>query len=257
MKSTKAMVYFVGAGPGDPELITVKGARLLKEADIVVYAGSLVKKKVVEVYCREGVKAYDSAPMALEEMVRVMVDGVKAGQTVVRLHTGDPSLYGAIGEQASALEEAGVDYAMVPGVSSAFASAAALKKELTMPGVSQTVIFTRLAGRTPVPESEGLAGLSSHGATMCIFLSAAMIDKVASELKEGGYAPDTPVGVVYRASWEDERIVTGTLNDIAGKVREAAITKHAMIIVGKALGGWGPARSKLYDSGFEHGFRSQ
>lgn len=247
-------VFFVGTGPGDPELITVKGMRLLKEADLVIYAGSLVREKVLE-YCEKGPVIRSSASMSLEEITSLMVEAARAGKKVVRLHTGDPSLYGALREQADILEKEGIDYAIVPGVSSAFASAAALKRELTLPGVTQTVIFTRVEGRTPVPPDERLSKLASHGATLCVFLSVAMIDEVVKELAEGGCQPDTPVAVVYRASWEDELVVKGTLADIAAKVKEAGISRQAMIIVGRALGEDPGENSKLYDASFSHGFR--
>ena len=248
-----ATVFFVGSGPGDPELITVKGMRLLKDADLVVYAGSLVRERVLD-FCKGCPEVYNSASMSLPEIVSVMIEAAKAGKKVVRLHTGDPSLYGALREQAEALEKEGIPYSIVPGVSSAFASAAAIKRELTLPGVTQTVIFTRLEGRTPVPEQERLSRLAAHGATICIFLSISMMDEVVSELSSG-YAPDTPVAVVYRASWEDELAIKGTLADIAAKVREAGITRQAMIIVGRAIGDVSVEQSRLYDPGFTHGFR--
>ncbi|MBI5468405.1 MAG: precorrin-4 C(11)-methyltransferase [Deltaproteobacteria bacterium] len=250
-------VSFVGSGPGDPELITVKGMRLLEKADVVVYAGSLVKEKVLK-YCREGTEIHNSAGMNLDEIMSVMVKAAKEGKSVVRLHTGDPSLYGALREQADILDTEGVPYEVVPGVSSAFASAAALKKELTMPGVTQTVIFTRLEGRTPVPERERLSALALHNATICVFLSASMIDKVVEELGNG-YPPDTPVAVVYRATWEDEKKVTGTLEDIASKVKAEGISRHALIIVGRAIGGAGSSgrTSLLYDKDFKHGYRKR
>lgn len=246
-------VYFVGTGPGDPELITVKGMRLLKEADLVVYAGSLVREKVLD-WCERSPEIKNSASMSLGEITSAMAGAAREGKKVVRLHTGDPSLYGALREQADVLEKEGVDYEVVPGVSSAFASAAALKRELTLPGVTQTVIFTRVEGRTPVPEKERLSRLASHGATICIFLSVAMMDEVVKELS-AGYPMDTPVAVVYRASWEDERAVKGTLADIAKKVSDAGITRQAMIIVGEAIGENPGERSKLYDAGFSHGYR--
>lgn len=249
-----SIVYFVGAGPGDPELITVKGMRLLQEADVVVYAGSLVQRAVLK-YCRKETVVHDSAVMNLEQILGVMVGVAREGRRCVRLHTGDPSLYGALREQAEVLERESIPYEIVPGVSSAFASAAAVKRELTRPGGTQTVIFTRLAGRTPVPASEGLASLASHNATMCVFLSAASIDEVAAELSKG-YGPTTPAVVVYRATWEDELIITGTLVDIASKVKAAGITRHALIIVGEAIGADAGAASKLYDRTFSHGFRS-
>lgn len=247
-------VYFVGSGPGDPELITVKGMKLLSGADVVVFAGSLVTERVLE-YCKSGAEVHNSASMHLEEITSIMVDGAKAGKKVVRLHTGDPSLYGALREQTEALDKEGVPYAIVPGVSSAFASAAAIRKELTLPGVTQTVIFTRREGRTPVPESESLSKLSTHGATICIFLSVSMIDDVVKELLEGGYPKDTPVAVVYRASWEDERSVSGDLGDIAAKVKEAGMTRQSMIIVGRAIGDKIEEASRLYDKDFKHGYR--
>ena len=252
MDKKDIFIHFVGAGPGDPELITVKGRRLIEEADCVIYAGSLVQERALK-YCRPGAEILDSASMHLEEITDVMVNRARSGKKVVRVHTGDPSLYGAMREQAVVLEREGVDYEVVPGVSSAFASAAALKKELTVPGITQTVIFTRLAGRTPVPEAESLSSLSKHGATICVFLSASMIDKVVEELSVG-YAPDTPVAVVYRATWEDELTITGTLADIAEKVKAESITRHAMIIVGRAIGEDGEP-SRLYDRDFKHGYR--
>ena len=249
-------VWFVGAGPGDPELITVKGMRLLEEADLVLYTGSLVKESVLG-FCRDRAVVRSSAGLDLSEILGLMLEAVRAGKRVVRLHTGDPSLYGALREQTAALDKEGVPYSVVPGVSSAFASAAALKKELTAPGITQTVIFTRIEGRTPVPEAERLSGLAAHGATICIFLSTSMMERVVEELG-GPYPGDTPVAVVYRATWEDELIITGSLDDIAGKVRRAGITKHAMIIVGRVLGsdaGSGEV-SRLYDEGFSHSFRN-
>lgn len=254
MTEKRPTIYFVGAGPGDPELVTVKGARLLKEADLVVYAGSLVREKVITRFCRDDVEARNSATMTLDEIIEVMSASARAGEKVVRLHTGDPSLYSAIGEQIELLGEEGVDSVLVPGVSSAFASAAALGRELTVPGATQTVIFTRVAGNTPVPESESLGSLAAHGATLCIFLSVGMIDKVVRELSEG-YSSDTPVAVVYRVTWEDELTVEGTLADIAEKVKEAGITRQAMIIVGPALFGSCRKRSRLYDRKFSHGYR--
>ncbi|OGP25595.1 MAG: precorrin-4 C(11)-methyltransferase [Deltaproteobacteria bacterium GWC2_56_8] len=226
--------------------------RLLKEADLVVFTGSLLDEKVIE-YCRKDAEALNSASMNLDEITGVMIRAAREGKKVVRLHTGDPSLYGALREQTAILEKEGVHYAVVPGVSSAFASAAALKREFTMPGVTQTVIFTRLEGRTPVPEAERLSALAAHNATICVFLSVSMIDKVVEELLKG-YSADTPAACVYKASWEDELIVRGALSDIAGKVKEAGITRHALIIVGRAIGDDSQA-SLLYDKGFSHGYR--
>jgi precorrin-4/cobalt-precorrin-4 C11-methyltransferase len=207
------------------------------------------------------VKLIDSAGLELGEITDKMIGAARAGLSVVRLQTGDPTFYGALAEQAEILDAAGVDYEVVPGVSSAFASAAALRTSLTRPGITQSVIFTRLEGRTRVPDGERLKNLASHGATLCIFLSSAMIDKVAAELISGGCTVATPAAVVYRASWPDELVLTGTLGDIADKARMAGITKHAMILVGEALGkdAAGVSRaeaSKLYDKGFSHGYRS-
>jgi precorrin-4/cobalt-precorrin-4 C11-methyltransferase len=250
-------VYFVGAGPGDAELITVKGARLLREADIVVFAGSLVDRELVRTYAANA-EVWDSAGMTLEETTQVLAGAVAAGKRAVRLHTGDPSIYGAIQEQMAALDALGIAYEVVPGVTSAFAAAAALKQELTLPEVSQTVIITRLAGKTPVPERERLAGIAAIGATLVIYLSVAMIDRVVAELLQGGYAPETPAAVVARASWPDEQVVEGRLSDIAEQVQGAQIGKQAVIIVGDVLRARREglaAVSLLYDKGFSHEYR--
>jgi len=247
-------IIFLGAGPGDPELITVKGRRLLDGADVIVYAGSLVNPALLD-----GVTAeiHDSAGMDLDEIMAVVVDAARAGKKVVRLHTGDPAIYGAIREQMQRLDREGLDYEVVPGVSSALASAAALKAELTVPEVTQSVIFTRQAGRTPVPEAEALHKLAAIQGSMCIFLSVSMMKKVVGELRDGGYAGDTPVAVVEKATWPDERIVRGTLTDIAEKVAGSGIRKTAMILVGRALAGGTGAASKLYDAGFSHQYREK
>ncbi|MBF0568787.1 MAG: precorrin-4 C(11)-methyltransferase [Nitrospirae bacterium] len=247
-------VFFVGAGPGDPELITIKGRRLLDSADVVIYAGSLVNPALLT-----GIKAevYNSAGMELQEMADLMVRGAREGKIVVRLHTGDTSFYSAISEQIEKLREKGIEYEVVAGVSSAAAAAAALRMELTIPEVTQTVIFTRMEGKTPVPRAEDLGTLSRHGAVMVIFLSISMIDKVMEKLKEG-YPPETPVAVVERASWPQERIVRGTIEDIAEKVKAAGIKKTALIMVGEALRaseGQTGRQSKLYDKDFKHGYR--
>jgi precorrin-4/cobalt-precorrin-4 C11-methyltransferase len=248
------VIYFVGAGPGDVDLITVKGAKLLKEADIIVYAGSLVNPALLE-QAKPKAVIYNSASMTLEEVLEVLIEGSKQGKLVVRLHTGEPSLYGAIQEQLDALAKEGIPTEVVPGVSSAFAAAAAIKRELTLPEISQTVIFTRMAGRTPVPEQENLASLAAHRATMAIFLSVSQIEAVVAELLAGGYDPQTPVAVVQKASWPDEKIVLGRLVDIAVKVREEGITKTAMILVGDAVATDDYAASRLYHAGFSHGYR--
>ena len=251
--SEKNPIYFVGAGPGDPELITVKGQRLLAEAELVVFAGSLVPRRLVESLAAE---VHDSAPLHLDEIITLMSTAWKQGKKVVRLHTGDPAIYGAIREQMCQLDKENIPYLVVPGVSSATATAATLKAELTLPEVSQTVIITRRAGRTPVPEGEDLPSLASHQATMLILLSVGMIDKVVDDLLAGGYPDTTPVSVVEKVSWPEERVIRGTIADIAAKVNEAGITKTAIIAVGEAFGqGDLTAVSKLYDKGFAHGCR--
>lgn len=252
-----ATVYFVGAGPGDPELLTIKGAKLLKKAAVVVYAGSLVSKELLR-YCSKRAAFYDSASMHLKELTDIMIDAAGSGKTVVRLHTGDTSLFSAFCEQAEILERNGIPYDVTPGVSSAFAAAASLRKEFTLPEVTQTVIFTRLAGRTPVPAEEDIEALATHKATICVFLSARAIEEVVRLLIKGGYPPSTPAAVVYKASWEDEITITGTLNDIARKAKKAGIKRHAIILAGKALGGNETrAASKLYDKKFSHGYRTK
>ena len=250
-------VQFIGAGPGDPELITVKGARLLAEADVVVFAGSLVDRELVRTYAPDA-EVWDSAGMTLEETIRVMAGAVAAERRVVRLHTGDPSIYGAIQEQMAELDELGIDYEVIPGVTSAFAAAALLKQELTLPEVSQTVIFTRIEGNTPVPERERLAEIARIGATIVIYLSVAMIDRVVEELLAGAFTPATPAAVVCRASWPDEEVVEGTLADIAVKAMGAGIDRQALIIVGDVLQARKKglkAKSLLYDKCFSHEFR--
>jgi len=250
-------VHFVGAGPGDAELITVKGARLLQDADLVVYAGSLVDRELVDTYALRA-EIHDSAGMTLVETTTLIAEAVAAGRRVVRLHTGDPSLYGAIQEQMAELDRLGIAYAVVPGVTSACAAAAALLQELTLPEVAQTVVITRRAGRTPVPERERLNVLAGIGATLVIYLSVGMIEEVVADLLQGVYDLDTPVAIVARASWPDQQVVTGTLADIAGQVRAAGIDRQAVIIVGDVL----KARregltsvSRLYASDFAHGYR--
>ncbi|MBI5017734.1 MAG: precorrin-4 C(11)-methyltransferase [Deltaproteobacteria bacterium] len=254
-----ATVVFVGAGPGDPNLITVAGRDALAVADVVLYAGSLVNPELLR-WARPGARVHDTASMDLEETTAVCLEAARRGESVVRLHTGDPALYGAIQEQMVPLEVAGVCCRVIPGVSSAFASAAFLGTQLTLPDVSQTVIFTRLAGRTPVPEAESLERLASTGATLCVFLSVDRIGEVVEACRRGGLGPETPAAVVHRASWPDESAVTGTLADIAARTAAAGIDRQAMILIGEALrprlAGWdGFERSRLYAPEFSHGFR--
>ena len=244
------MIYFIGAGPGAPDLITVRGMRLLQKADVVIYAGSLVNPELLD-YCRPETTIYNSASMTLEETVAAMRDAPE-GATVVRLHTGDPCLYGAIAEQMRALDQLGLAYEVVPGVSSFCGAAAAIPAEYTPAEVSQTVIITRMAGRTPVPERENLRALAAHRATMTLFLSVSMLKNVCAELIAGGYPVDTPVAVVYKATWPEQEVVRGTLADIAEKA--AHIQKTALILVGDFLRE-SDKRSKLYDPAFTHACR--
>ena len=245
-------VVFLGAGPGDPELLTLKGRRLIDTADLVVYAGSLVNPALLE-----GIRAvcHDSAALDLEAIMTLLADGYRRGLRTVRLHTGDPAVYGAIREQMQWLDARAIPYEVVPGVSSVFAAAAALRTELTVPEVTQTVILTRQAGRTPVPERESLVRLAAAQATMCIFLSVSMMGRVVEDLRAGGYPVDTPIAVVERASWPDERMVRGTLANIAARVADSGIRKTAMIVVGPALSADSRVASKLYDAAFSHEYR--
>ena len=247
------MVHIVGAGPGDPELITVKGKRYLQEADVVIYAGSLVNPALLDV-CRDGAEVYNSASMTLAEVIAVVEQSEKSGKMTVRLHTGDPSVYGAIQEQMDAFRKRNIAFDIVPGVSSCFATAAALQQEYTLPGISQTVIITRNEGRTPVPEREKLRSLAAHQSTMCIYLSVAMLDQVVAELIAGGYAPETPIAIVQKASWPEQKIVRGTLATIVEKTRDQGIDRTAMIVVSRCLGA-DYELSRLYAPEFSHGFR--
>ncbi len=247
------MVHFVGAGSGAADLITVRGQKLLMEADVIIYAGSLVNPEHLEIAKKECV-IYDSASMTLEEVVAVMREAETAGKTTVRLHTGDPSIYGAIREQMDLLDEDGISYDVVPGVSSCFGAAAALKAEYTLPDVSQTVIITRMAGRTPVPEKEEISLLAAHQATMVIFLSTGLLEPLKERLLAGGYQKDTPAAIVYKASWPDEKVFRGTVDTLPQMAKENNITKTALILVGDFLGDT-YERSKLYDPAFTHEFR--
>lgn len=250
----KEKVYIVGAGPGDPELMTVKGRRLLEEADVVIYTGSLINPEILK-HVKKSAKLYDSSKMSLEEIVEKIVEAVNEGKVVVRLHDGDPSLYGAHKELMDALEKLGIECEVVPGVSSLQAAAASLKIELTLPGVSQTVIITRPGGRTPVTKTDDLIELAKHRATMAIFLGVQRIDEVVQNLIAGGYPEDTPVAVVYKASWPEEKVVKGKLSDIASKVRAEGIKSTAIILVGDVIEPKTYDRSKLYSKDFVHSFR--
>ena len=246
-------VYIVGAGAGDPELITVKGQKLLQKADVIIYAGSLVNPALLG-FAKEGAEIHDSASMTLHEVIETIEKAVAKDLMVVRLHTGDPSIYGAIQEQMDALKKKGIDFEVVPGVSSFLATAAALKQEYTLPGISQTVIITRNEGRTPVPEREKLRSLAAHQATMCIFLSITMLADVVKELMEGGYAPSTPIAIVQRASWPEQKIVRATLETIVAEIADKGIDRTAMIVVSRCLGA-DYELSRLYAPEFSHMFR--
>lgn len=245
------MVYFIGAGPGAADLITVRGAGILEKADVIIYAGSLVNPELLD-YAGEGCKIYNSASMTLEEVIEVMKENRE--KKVVRLHTGDPCIYGAIREQMDFLDELEIEYEYVPGVSSFIGAAAALNAEYTLPDVSQTVILTRMAGRTPVPEKEEISKLAEHGATMIIFLTSTMLYELSRRLMEGGYAPDSPAAIVYKATWPEEKVVRTTVENIGKAAEENGIDKMALILVGGFLGDR-YHRSKLYDPAFTHLFR--
>ena len=247
------MVYFVGAGPGSADLITIRGRDVITKADVVIYAGSLVSKEHLT-FCKEGAEIHNSASMTLENVIEVMKKASDENKIIVRLHTGDPSIYGAIKEQMDELDKFNINYEVVPGVSSFTAAAAAIKKEFTLPSVTQTVILTRVEGRTPVPEGENLEKLASIGASMAIFLSISMMEKVVANLRNG-YKRNVPIAVVERATWEDERVIFGTLDDIAEKVKIAGIKKCAQILVGDFID-CEYEKSLLYDKSFTHMYRN-
>lgn len=255
------MVYFIGAGPGDPELITVKGKRILSEAEVVVYAGSLINPVLLS-FAQKQATIYNSASMTLDEITSILIMAAQEGKTAARLHSGDPSLYGAIQEQIAPLVKAGIPFEIVPGVSSVFGSAASLRQELTLPEVSQTLILTRRGGRTNVPASESLPNLAKVGATMAIFLSISAIQEVVDELLAGGYRKETPVAVVQKATLPDERIVRGRLENIADLVQSAGIRRTALILVGDVLNASNTLEdetipSQLYSPEFSHEYRKR
>ncbi|MCH2526539.1 MAG: precorrin-4 C(11)-methyltransferase [Dehalococcoidia bacterium] len=234
MNKMNGKVYFVGGGPGDPELLTLKAKRIIEESDVVIYADSLVPEEVVA-YANENAEVYGSKTMALPQIMEVTLKAVSEGKTVARVQSGDPSIYGAILEQMRILESENIDYEIIPGVSSAFAAAAVLKAELTVPEISQSIIMTRAEGRVSLPEGEDLKSLASHGCSLVIFLSVTRMTKIVRELRSAGYSKDTPIAVAYRVGWPEELVIRGTLADIAAKVREAKITLQAVIIVGQAV----------------------
>jgi precorrin-4/cobalt-precorrin-4 C11-methyltransferase len=245
-------VYIIGAGPGDPDLITVKGRNILQQSDVIIYAGSLVNKQIIEASQTEA-KLYNSASLNLREIIQIIEEHYKKGLLVSRLHTGDPTIYGAIREQMAALNQRGIPVEVIPGVSSFTAAAAALQREFTLPDISQTVICTRMEGRTGVPELESISRLASHQASMAIFLSVQMIDTLTERLLEH-YDKETPAAVVYKATWPEQKIVRGTVSSIASQIKKAGINKTAMVLVGDFLGD-DYTLSKLYDPLFSHEFR--
>jgi precorrin-4/cobalt-precorrin-4 C11-methyltransferase len=245
-------VYFVGAGPGAPDLITLRGRRLLEEADIVIYAGSLVSPEHLA-WCRTDVQRMDSAGMNLDEVTRVYSENREKSGIIVRLHTGDPSVYGAIQEQMDFLDSRDIPFEVVPGVSSFQAASAVLKRQFTLPGVSQTVILSRIEGRTAVPESQKLEVLAESRATLVLFLSVDRAEEVQRRL-EPFYGKDTPVAVVYKASWKDQKVFTGRLDGLSALVKEHDIRRHALIVIGNVLAS-DYEKSKLYDAAFTHGYR--
>ena len=248
------MIHFVGAGSGAPDLITIRGKKFLEEADVIIYAGSLVNPQLLD-YAKEGCQIYNSAKMTLEEVLDVMREAEKAEKMTVRLHTGDPCLYGAIREQMDVLDEEGISYDYCPGVSSFCGAASALNLEYTLPEVSQSVIITRMAGRTPVPEKESIESFAAHQATMVVFLSTGLLEELSKRLIEGGYSKDTPAAIVYKATWEDEKSFVCTVGTLAQTAKENHITKTALMIIGEAVAHSNYERSKLYDPGFTTEFR--
>lgn len=246
-------VYFVGCGPGDPELLTVKAKKLIQKADIVVYSGSLIPNDIIKL-CKKA-KLYDAAKLVREEIFKILRDGALKGKLVVRLHDGDPSIYGAIREQTDNLKKDGIQFQVVPGITSFLASAAALGCELTLPGVTQTIIITRAESRTKVPSREKISELAKHKATMIFYLSVHLISDIVKEAIKGGYPKSTTAAAIYRASWKDEKVITGTLETITKKIRDEKITKTAIIIIGDIVNPKQYEYSRLYDKTFSHGYR--
>lgn len=248
------MIHFVGAGSGAADLITVRGRNYLETADVVIYAGSLVNPQLLD-YTKEGCSIYNSAKMTLEEVLEVMVQAEQAGKTTVRLHTGDPCIYGAIREQMDVLDEKGIAYDYCPGVSAFCGAASALNLEYTLPEVSQSVIITRMEGRTPVPSRESIQSFAAHHATMVVFLSTGMLEELSRRLIEGGYEADTPAAIVYKATWPDEKKFICTVGTLAETAAKHQITKTALMIIGDAVKASNYERSKLYDPTFTTEFR--
>jgi precorrin-4/cobalt-precorrin-4 C11-methyltransferase len=248
-------VFFVGSGPGDPELITIKAKRLLEEADVIIYSGSLLNPKVLQ-YAKKEARLYDAALLDREKIYQILRDSTNNGKIAIRFHDGDPGLFSTIREQIDKLEKDGIQCKVVPGITALLGAASAMNLELTLPGNTQTVIITRAEFRTPVPEREKIAELAKHGATMAFYLSVHLITDIVEELLQGGvYTKETPAAIVYRATWEDQQIIKGTLGDIAKKTKESKIIKTALIIVGDAIAPKQYEFSKVYDAGFTHGYR--
>lgn len=246
-------VYFVGCGPGDPDLITIKAKKLIQKADVVVYSGSLIPPKAIKL-CKKG-KLYNAAKLVREEIFELLKKNAKKNKVVVRLHDGDPTIYGAIREQIDNLKKVGIQSEIIPGVTSFLASAAALETQLTLPGITQTIIITRAEKRTKVPKKEKISELAKHKATMIFYLSIHLLSKIVKESIQGGYTKSTPVAVVYRASWTDQKVIIGTLNDITKKVWREKITRTAIVIIGDVIKPKTYEYSKLYDKTFSHGYR--
>ena len=248
------MIHFVGAGPGAVDLITVRGMELLKKADVIIYAGSLVNPGLLE-YAKDDCRIYNSAYMTLDEVMNIMTEAENDSLITVRLHTGDASIYGAVREQMDILDEKGIMYDSCPGVSACFGAAASLNLEYTLPGISQSLIMTRMEGRTAVPEKESIESFASHNASMAIYLSAGMLEELSRRLIAGGYSADTPAAIVYKATWPEEKIVMCTVKMLPQKAREEGITKTAIVLVGDAISGTGYERSRLYAADFSTEFR--
>jgi precorrin-4/cobalt-precorrin-4 C11-methyltransferase len=254
MQETRT-VYFVGSGPGDPELITIRAKKLVEEADTIIYSGSLLNPRILQ-YAKKGAQLYDAAIIDREKIYQILHDSANEGKIAIRFHDGDPALFSTIREQIDKLESEGIMCKVVPGVTALFGAAADTNLELTLPGVTQTLIITRAELRTPVPQRESIAELAKHGATMAFYLSVHLIEEIVNEILKGGvYTGKTPAMVVYRATWEDEKTIKGTLGDIAKKTKEAKIIKTALIIVGEAIAPSKYEYSKVYDAKFTHGYR--
>ncbi len=254
MMKDRISVYFVGAGPGAPDLITLRGKQLLEQADVIIYAGSLVNPALLD-YAKEGCEIFNSALMTLEEVIEVMERAYKDDKVTVRLHTGDQSVYGAVREQMDELDRLGIRYQSCPGVSACFGAAASIDLEYTLPGLSQTLIITRMEGRTPMPEKEGIEALAAHQASMAIYLSSGMLGELSRRLQAGGYGPDTPAALIYKATWPEEKCILCTVSKLEEAGKQNGITKTAIVLVGDVIGKNGYEKSRLYAADFSTEFR--